>query len=65
MIPVAGGPGRKVEIDPELWLKGARGPADESFSLSPHGQSIAFEIGTSADEVWAFENFLPQIRAAK
>ncbi len=41
------------------WTEGAGSGAQMGFSVSPDGRSIAFQVGKSADEVWALENFLP------
>jgi hypothetical protein len=63
LVPVAGGPQRRLDIDPDLWLEGSSGGRDSGFSLSPDGRSIAFQTGITAAEVWALENFLPASRA--
>lgn len=59
LVPVAGGPHRKLDIDPNIWMAESTGGRDRGFSLSPDGRSIAFQMGKSASEVWALENFLP------
>lgn len=59
LVPVAGGPHRKLDIDPDIWMAKSTGGRDRGFMLSPDGRSIAFQTGRSAAEVWALENFLP------
>jgi Tol biopolymer transport system component len=59
LVGLAGGPARKLDIDTSLWTSGAMVPADDGFTLSPDGRRIAFQMGTSIDEVWALDNFLP------
>jgi len=63
LVPVAGGPHRKLDIDPDIWMAGSSGGGDSGFSPSPDGRSIAFQTGRSAAEVWALENFLPSTSA--
>jgi Tol biopolymer transport system component len=58
LVSVAGGPPRKLDIDPSIWLGGASSN-DVEFRVSPDGRSIAFVMGKTAAEVWALENFLP------
>ena len=65
LVPVAGGPPRKLDIDPDIWSEGASAFGNLGFSLSPDGRSIAFQTGTSVSEVWALENFLPAPSAKK
>jgi Tol biopolymer transport system component len=59
LVPAAGGPHRKLDIDPNIWFAGTTGGRDNGFSLSPDGRSIAFQTGNAAAEVWALEHFLP------
>jgi len=60
LIPIDGTPVRKLDVDPDIWTRGAEEPGpDQGFSLSPDGRKIAFLMGKSAAEVWALENFLP------
>jgi hypothetical protein len=56
---------RKLDIDPEIWLNGSVKPENETFSLSPDGHRIAFQMGKVVNEVWALENFLPAPKAKK
>lgn len=63
LVPVAGGPHRKLDIDPDIWMAGSASGGDSGFSPSPDGRSIAFQTGRSAAEVWALENFLPRTSA--
>jgi Tol biopolymer transport system component len=61
LVPVTGGGApRKLDIDTTLWTTGAMVPADDGFALSPDGRHLAFLVGSSVDEVWALENFLPR-----
>lgn len=60
LVPVTPGAPRKLDIDTSVWTTGAMVPSDDGFALSPDGRSLAFQVGTSVDEVWAFENFLPR-----
>lgn len=64
LVPVDGGQPRRLEIDPDVFAKDGQG-LDQGFSLSPDGRQIAFLSGKSAAEVWALENFLPPVTAAK
>jgi hypothetical protein len=59
LAPVIGGRPRKLDIDPDIWLTGSVATGEQGFSLSPEGRSIAFQMGRTAAEVWALENFLP------
>jgi hypothetical protein len=65
LIPVTVGRPRKLDIDPEIWLNGSVKPENETFSLSPDGHRIAFQMGKVVNEVWALENFLPAPKAKK
>jgi Tol biopolymer transport system component len=65
LVPVAEGRPRRLDIDPDIWLKGSVNTGQQFFSLSPDGRSIAFQMGTSASEVWVLENFLPTSTANK
>jgi Tol biopolymer transport system component len=60
-VPITGGQPQKLDIDPELWIKGSLPNKGQlGFRLSPDGHSIAFQMGgTAVPEVWALENFLP------
>jgi Tol biopolymer transport system component len=51
---------RKLDIDVSGWTLGI-GPFS-GFALSPDGQSIAFMMGRSQNEVWALENFLSALK---
>jgi Tol biopolymer transport system component len=64
LVPVAGGPPRKLDIDPDIW-SGGSSELLAGFSLSPDGRSIAFQMGKTTSEVWALENFLPAPSAKK
>jgi len=65
LAPINGVRPHKLDIDPEIWLKGAINTGQRGFSLSPDGHSIAFQMGEASEkEVWALENFLP-VPAAK
>jgi Tol biopolymer transport system component len=59
LVPVRNGQPRKLDIDPELWLKGATKDGQRGFSLSPDGHKLAFQVGSTEAEIWALENFLP------
>ena len=59
LAPVTGGPHRKLDIDPNIWMEGGSGGRDWGFSLSADGRSIAFQTGKTVAEVWALENLLP------
>lgn len=65
LVPVTGGPHRKLDIDPDIWLAGSTGGRDRGFNLSADGRSIAFQTGKTAAEVWALENFLPSAPARR
>jgi Tol biopolymer transport system component len=65
LVPITGGPARKLDIDAESWTRGNQGDFDQGFSLSPDGSHVAFLMGKSASEVWALENFLPALSAKK
>jgi Tol biopolymer transport system component len=65
LFPIADGQPRKIDIDPDIWMNGSLAPGSDGFSLSPDGRSIAFQMGKQSDEVWALENFLPGLSAAK
>jgi Tol biopolymer transport system component len=64
-VPADGATARRLDIDPEIWIKGAIGGMDRGFALSPDGRHIAFLMGKSAAEVWALENFLPRATETK
>jgi Tol biopolymer transport system component len=65
LVPVTGGPQRKLDIDPNLWSGGSSSELLSGFTLSPDGRSIAFQTGKTVSEVWALENFLPAPTAKK
>ena len=58
-VPVDGSGVKKLDIDPDLWIRGGRASLDRGFTLSPDGRRIAFLMGNSSDEIWAVENLLP------
>jgi Tol biopolymer transport system component len=60
LVPISGSAPRKLDIDTNIWLDGNIGGGDFSFSLSPDGSRIAFQMGKAVSEVWALENFLPK-----
>jgi Tol biopolymer transport system component len=60
LAPISGGQPRKLDIDPDVWLKGSVPQTGQlGFTLSPDGRNIAVYTGTTVSEVWALENFLP------
>jgi Tol biopolymer transport system component len=65
LVSIAGDKPRKLDIDPDIWLKGSGVKGQQGFSLSPDGRSIAFQMGKAVNEVWALENFLPAPAAKK
>ena len=59
LVPVSDGEARKLHIDVDAWnLSGG-------IRLHPNGQQIAFFAGKQSQEVWALENFLPQLTATE
>jgi Tol biopolymer transport system component len=65
LLPIAVGSPRKLDIDPDIWLDGNSGGGDLSFSLSPDGRHVAFQMGKAVSEVWVLENFLPKSSAKR
>jgi Tol biopolymer transport system component len=64
LVPIDGASPRKLDIDAAVFTRDGGG-LDSGFSLSPDGRQIAFLSGKSAAEVWALENFMPPVTAAK
>jgi Tol biopolymer transport system component len=60
LVPIDGGPRRRLDIDPRIWMDGSAGGVDRGFSLSPDGRHMAFLVGRQVREVWAFEGLLPR-----
>jgi Tol biopolymer transport system component len=58
LVPVDGGPARKLDIDVSGWR-------EDGIRLHPNGREIAFFAGGRSEEIWALENFLPGPRASR
>jgi Tol biopolymer transport system component len=57
-VPIDARPARALEIDAEIFTRGAEGMLDQGFTVSPDGRQVAFLSGRTAYEVWAVENLL-------
>jgi Tol biopolymer transport system component len=59
-VPIDGSQARKLDIDTENWT-------GDGFRISPDGRQIAFvaSAGAMRHEIWALENFLPNVPAKK
>ncbi|MEK7753020.1 MAG: tetratricopeptide repeat protein [Acidobacteriota bacterium] len=55
-VPVDGGPAEKAGVS----MSGISQP-----TVHPDGKKIAFAAGQNRHEIWALENFLPSLRAAR
>ncbi len=61
IVPIDGTAPRTLDIDVNRWATGNFG----FISLHPDGRRIAFLTGQQNLEVWAVENFLPALTAAR
>ena len=61
LVPIAGAPPRKLDIDVNRWATGNFGV----ISLHPDGRQIAFLTGQVNSEVWVVENFLPTLKSSR
>lgn len=55
LVPTAGGPPRKLDVDVHDWAFGTIG----QISIHPDGRRVAFLSGNWSNEVMVLENFLP------
>ena len=53
-VPIDGGPSRQIKLP--TTMRGNLG-----LDVHPDGKHIAYVSGTSREEVWVIENFLPDI----
>jgi hypothetical protein len=51
VVPVDGGPHRKVELAVEN---------GSAFAIHPDGQRIVYMAGVAKSELWVLENYLPR-----
>ena len=66
LAPISAEPPRKLDIDPDIWLKGSVPQTGQlGFTLSPDGRNLAVYTGATVSEVWALENFVPAPKAKK
>ena len=58
IVPVDGSKPRKLDVDISKWTL-------DTVRLHPDGRQIAFYAGEQSEEVWALENFLPNLREGR
>jgi hypothetical protein len=56
IVPVDGSKSHKLNVDISHWTL-------DNVRLHPNGRQIAFYSGEQSEEIWALENFLPQLSA--
>ncbi len=61
LVPIDGGPARKLDFDANRVARYAPG----KIRLHPDGRRLAYVFGDYTSEVWVLENFLPALSAKK